>query len=224
MPVQNVRQTYWNEYDDGSDAENEPYTIFVNPDTESFPGAKTFAYVFARAKKPVESIKTWFSPCTSPNETRPLLANENGGYFNEQQSVVDTDIDDEVYASSTEFPAGYATHYATFPSVQDQKFSKHREQLLLHVMLGCFGAALGFLAIASTLVATGKRKLRVEVDVGVLVGVLASLFFAALGIGSMLYRKERLSWLYRSCVCVTFFTICILNSMLLVLVVGNTGL
>jgi len=79
------------------------------------------------------------------------------------------------------------------------------------------------LSIASTLVATGKKKLRVEVDAAVLVGVLASLFFATLGIGTMLYRQERLSWLHRGLVGVAFLGVCVLNGILLVLVAGNTG-
>jgi hypothetical protein len=216
------QQAYWNEYDDGSEAENESYTILVNPeDDDGFPGSKTFAYVFSKAKMPMDKLKGWLSPESSPGERRPLLTNES--YFNEQQSVADTDIDDEAYASSNEFPAGYATHYATFPSIHDQKFSRQREQLLFHIMLGCFFASIVLLSIAGTLVATGKKKLRVEVDAAVLVGVLASLFFATLGIGTMLYRQERLSWLHRGLVGMTFVGVCVLNGILLVLVAGNTG-
>jgi multidrug transporter EmrE-like cation transporter len=169
---------------------------------------------------PIEKVKGWFSPGTSPDERRPLLAQE--GYFNEQSGAY-TDIDDEAYASSSEFPAGYATHYATFPSIDEQKFSRQREQLLFHIMLGCFFASIVLLAIAGTLVATGKKKLRVEVDAAVLVGVLASLFFATLAIGTMLYRQQRLSWLHRGLVGLTLFGICLLNGVILVLVAGNTG-
>jgi hypothetical protein len=222
IPVQQPPpQAYWNEYDDGSEAENESYTILVDPEADGFPGSKTFAYVFSKAKMPIEKVKGWFSPGSSPGERQALLTNE--GYFNEQQSVMDTDIDDEAYASSTEFPAGYATHYATFPSINDQKFSRQRERLLFHIMLGCFFASIVLLTIAGTLVATGKKKLRVEVDAAVLMGMLASLFFATFGIGTMLYRQERLSWLHRILVGLTFVGVCILNGILLVLVVGNTG-
>lgn len=170
---------------------------------------------------PIEKVKGWFSPTGSPQERRPLLNSE--GYFNEQQSAADTDIDDEAYASSSEFPAGYATHYATFPSINEQKFSREREQLLYHIMLGCFFASIVLLAIAGTLAATGKKKLRVEVDAAVLVGVLASLFFGTLAIGTMLYRQQQQSWLHRGLVGLTFIAICVLNGALLVLVAGNAG-
>ncbi|KAE9377993.1 hypothetical protein N431DRAFT_435156 [Stipitochalara longipes BDJ] len=211
---------YWNEYDDGSEGEEESYTILVNPeDGDGFPGSRTVAYVFSKARLPIEKVKGWFSPGASPEERRPLLPSE--GYFNEQQSAADTDIDDD--ASSSEFPAGYVTHYATFPSIHDQKFSREREQLLYHIMLGCFFASIVLLAIAGTLVATGKKKLRVEVDAAVLVGVLASLFFGTLAIGTMLYRQQQLSWLHRTFVGLTFIAICVLNGILLVVVAGNTG-
>jgi hypothetical protein len=223
VPVQQVQQAYWNEYDDGSEAENEPYTIYVDPDAEStFPGAKTFVSAFSRAKAPLKKVKAWLSPGSSLGEQRPLLS--NGGNFTENPNATDTEVDDDAYASSTDFPGGYAAHYATFPSISDQKLFRHRESLLFRGTIGSFVAASLLHLIAGTLVATGRHRLRIEVNTGVIVGVVASLFFAVLGFGMMLYRKERLSWLHRICVGVTFVAICVLNGMLLVLVVGNTGL
>ena len=62
---------------------------------------------------------------------------------------------------------------------------------------------------------TGKHKLRVEVDAGVIVGVVSSLFFATLGFCTMLHR---------SLVGVTFAGVCILNGILLIIVVDKSGL
>ena len=222
---QEAPQAYWNEYDDGSEAgDNAPYMISVDPDTGFFPGAKTFAYIFKQTKKPMEKVKIWLSPTSSPGEQRPLLVSANESYFNEQQSVGDTDVDDETYASSSEFPTGYATHYATFPSVSDQKLSRHREDLLRYSMIGCFAASLLLLLIAGVLVFTGKHKLRVEVDAGVIVGVISSLFFATIGLSTIFYRQEKLGWIHRACVGVTFFSVCFLNVMLLFMVEQSTGL
>ncbi|KAE8445285.1 hypothetical protein EG329_013523 [Mollisiaceae sp. DMI_Dod_QoI] len=214
---------YWNEYDNGSDVEpNETYTIYIDPDAESFPGSKTFAYVFSEVKKPFEKVRGWLSPKSSPGERRPLLVNGNESYFNEQRSLVDaTDDDDGAYASSSDFPSGYAAHYATFPSVHDQKLSRTKEDLLFRTMLGSFGASLLFLLIASILVATGKKKLRVEVDAGVIVGIIASLCFNMAAIGAVLGRQERLTWLHRSLVTVAFIGICVFNGMLLVIVAST---
>ncbi|TVY22307.1 Uncharacterized protein LHYA1_G008723 [Lachnellula hyalina] len=214
---------YWNEYDDGSEAgDNDPYTIYVNSDS-TFPGAKMVELLVSRARVPMEKVKAWLSPVQSPGERRPLLGS-GGGYFAQQPSALDTDMEDEAYASSSDFPSGYVAHYATFPSVSDQKYIRYREKVLFRTCLGSFGAAFVLLLVAGLLVATGRRRLRVEVDCGVITGVVASVFFAIMGFACMLARTETLGWMHRTCVVVTLATICILNGMLLVLVAGNTGL
>lgn len=215
-------QGYWNEYDNGSDAEEQgSYTIYVDPDGESFPGSKKFAYVFAEVKKPFSRVKNWISPKTSPGERQPLISNGNDSYFNEQRSTIDTEDDDGAYASSSDFPTGYATHYATFPSVTDQKLSQTKETLLFRTMLGSFGASVLFLLIACILVTTGKKKLLVEVDAGVIVGIVASLCFNMAAIGAVLGRRQDLGWLHRALVTITFVGICIFNGMLLVIVASS---
>ncbi|KAK6584058.1 hypothetical protein PZA11_003788 [Diplocarpon coronariae] len=212
-------QEYWNEYDNGSEASDEPYHIYINPD-ESFPGVKTIEYVFSKVKRPMESVKSWFTPGTSPSEQRPLVAPRDT-YFNDQSSLLDTDPEDDAYASTNEFPAGYKAHYATFPSINDQKFSRHREMLLFRGMVGSFAGSLTLIFITSILFATGRRKLMAEVDAGAVTGCIASLCAAFAGISAALCRKETLGWLHRSCVWVAFVGLLTLNLMLLFLVLSN---
>jgi hypothetical protein len=213
---QEISQVYWNEYDHGSEAGDEPYMISINPDEESsFPGAKAFGYVMSKAFAPVGMMKQWLSPHHSPNERQALLGN---GYFDH------TDVEDEAYASSSELPSGYVAHYATFPSVEDQRLTRHQQTLLLQACIGSFGAAFVLLLIASILVATGRHKLLLEVDAGVITGVVASLFFALMGFACMLYRTDKLSWFHRVSVIITFLAVCVLDGMLLVLVAENTAL
>jgi heme/copper-type cytochrome/quinol oxidase subunit 4 len=226
--VQPVRQAYWNEYDDGSEAgDNDVYTIYVNPDAEStFPGAKSISVLFSKALVPMEKVKGWFSPPSTPGEQRPLIGNGNrtngpNGYFTEH---TETDIDDDAYASSSDFPAGYATHYATFPSVNDQKFTRERDKLLLQGTIGAFVASVFLTLIAGILVATGKHKLRVEVDAGVFAGVASSLFFATLGFAAMLYEIDRVGSIHCFVVSLVFGVICVVNSCIMVLVLGDTRL
>jgi hypothetical protein len=71
------------------------------------------------------------------------------------------------------------------------------------------------------LVATGKHKLRVEVEAGAIVGVVSSLFFITLGFGTMLYRSDTLGWMRRGLVTTTFTGTCILNGVLLVIAMGR---
>jgi len=226
IQAQHERQSYWNEYDNGSEVgESVPYTIYIDPNADStYPGAK----IVANISSGLEKFKGWLTPSHSPGERRPLLGTSNGNgngtnsYFAEQN---ETDVDEEVYASSGDFPTnGYETNYSTFPSVNDQRFSRSREQFLFRGAIASFVAAFVLLLIASTLVATGRRKLLAEVDAGALVGIVTSLFFAALGLVMALNITESIGWLYRSCVSVTFVAVCLLNGMLLVLVVENGGL
>ena len=78
------------------------------------------------------------------------------------------------------------------------------------------------MAIAGILVATGKRKFRVEVDAGVFGGVASSMFFAILAFAGMLYELERLGTIYRLYAIFTFGVICVVNSCIMVKVLGDT--
>jgi hypothetical protein len=229
---QSQQHQYWNEYDNGSEAgdANEPYTIYIDPDADSnFPGAKSITYVISRlnetTKLPFEKIRSWLSPHTTPQERRPLLSNRPSGYFSARpNSAVDTEIGSDDDISSNEFPPGYEAHYATFPSVSDQKLTQNRERLLFRGTLASFFAAFLLLFVAALLVVTGRHRLRVEVDAGLIIGVVASLFFATLGFTTMLCRWARLGVLHITCVTASFLTVCVLSGFLLVFVMGNTSL
>lgn len=224
--VQQAPQTYWNEYDDGSEAGGDDlYTIYVDPDAEStFPGAKMISGLVSKAMVPLGKVKGWFSPPSTPRQQRPLIGNVNGtsglnGYFTEQ---TETDVDDDAYASSSDFPTGYATHYATFPSIDDQRFTRERAQLLFRGTIGSFVASTFLMVIAGILVLTGKHKLRVEVDAGVFAGIASSLFFATLGFAAMLYDIDRVGMVHRLVVSVVFGVICVMNSFIMILILGDT--
>ncbi|KAJ6436254.1 reverse transcriptase [Purpureocillium lavendulum] len=209
---------YWNEYDDGSDAggPEDDYAIYINPSEDtSFPG---MAYVQAIVSMPYVKAKQWFRPRHS-GEWRPLLSSAN---TSQSYSSTAVDSEEEGYASSDGLPyQGYMTHYA-LPSVSEQRAIRYRERALLWGTVGSFIASFVLLGIAGILTSTGKRKLRVEVDAGVTVGIVVSLFCACTGLGLTLYSQDRLSLVYRLIVWAAFVASCLLNGMLLVLVLGNT--
>lgn len=172
---------------------------------------------------PLATIKGWLGPRSRKGERRPLLISHhevNGG-FSHANSTIGTNSDDD--ASSSDFPAGYETHYATFPSVADQKLAQTSQKLLFRSTIASFFASFILLLIAGILISTGRHRLRVEVDAGVTVGVVAALFFATLGLSIMLCRWQRCGWMQRSIVGVTFIGVCLISAMLLVLVMGNTA-
>jgi hypothetical protein len=214
---------YWNEYDDGSESggPDDDYAIYINPgDGSGFPG---LGYIQAVIGMPFEKAKQWFRTSNKENPERRPLLDDNGGIAQGYTSTqTNTDSDEEGYASSEEIPTqGYVGLYA-FPSIAEQKVIRYRERVLFLGTIGCFVASFVLLGIASLLISTGRHKLRVEVDVGVTVGVMLSLFCACSALGMTLYRKDPLSVVHRLAVWCTFVASCLLNGMLLVLVVGNT--
>ncbi|KND89723.1 Uncharacterized protein TOPH_05766 [Tolypocladium ophioglossoides CBS 100239] len=209
---------YWNEYDDGSDAGGgeDDYAIYINPEADTgFPG---MAYVHSIVSLLFEKARQWLWQ-RRDGEEQPLLSAEN---TSQGYSSTAVDSEEEGYASSDGFPyRGYTAHYA-FPSINEQKMARYREKVLLWATVGCFVASFVLLGIAGILISTGKRKLRVEVDVGVTVGVVASLFCACTALGMTLYRRDPLTLTYRLMIWSTFVASCLLNGMLLVLVLGST--
>jgi hypothetical protein len=214
---------YWNEYDDGSESgsPDNDYAIYINPDEgPMFPG---LGYISAVVGMPFEKAKQWFRTSDKKTSERRPLLQANGTVSQGYNSAnVNTDSDEEGYASSEEIPShGYVGLYA-FPSIAEQKVVRYRERVLFIGTIGCFVASFILLAIASLLISTGRHKLRVEVDAGVTVGVMMSLFCACTALGMTLYRTDNLSIVHQLTVWSAFVASCILNGMLLVLVVGNS--
>ncbi|KAF7547105.1 hypothetical protein G7Z17_g7947 [Cylindrodendrum hubeiense] len=210
---------YWNEYDDGSECGgDEEYAIYINPEESmNFPG---FDYLQGILKAPFDKAKGWLK-LDRTEEERPLLtANQLPREYS--ATTFNSESDEEGgYASSDGFPStGYATHYA-LPSVSQQLAARYRENVFLWGTIGCFIVSFILLAVAGILIFTGKHKLRAEVDAGVTVGVVASLFSACSALGMTIYRRDPLPLTYQLMVWVSFTASCLLNGMLLILVVGN---
>lgn len=216
----NEQVKYWNEYDDGSDyghAEGE-YAIYINPDESmNFPGID---YLQGILRKPMDKAMGWLKS-SRPAERQSLLAS-NQLPPNYSTNYFSSDSDEEGgYASSDGFPtSGYAAHFA-LPSVNQQKATRYRERAIFWGTIGCFIASCLLLIISGILISTGKHKLRIEVDAGVTVGVVASLCSACSALVMTMSRRDPLSLSYRLAVWTAFAVSCLLNGMLLIMVVGN---
>ncbi|KAM0165419.1 hypothetical protein ACHAQE_000156 [Botrytis cinerea] len=223
------RQTYWNEYDNGSDVDqDEPFYIYTDPNAEmTFPGAEVVASAIRRTKQGMGKVRGWFTPpgSTKNREREALLGNSDRGYFHRSPSGTAngsiTDVEDEAYASSADFPNGYVAHYATFPSVADQRLSRFQEQTLLFTMIACFFFSILSEAASTLLLATGRHKLRTEVDLGALTGALLGFALAAGGLICMACRNEKLGWVHRGVVLIITALLLIGSIVLLIMVIGN---
>ncbi|KAI6248580.1 hypothetical protein HI914_03535 [Erysiphe necator] len=213
------QNTYWNEYDDGSEVEEEPYIVYIDPNSESFPGAKTLASMFLKAKRPVDKVREWLAPVSTSGE-RQSLFHKNDRLF-EQDSTIGTEIIEDC-ASYSDLQNGYSTFYnTTILNFNKQILDSKRDSFLIHTVIGCYAASLTLLLIVWLLATTGKKKLRVEVDTGVAIGIIASLLFALIGISLVYLRHQKLSKTHRYCAYATFIFTFLLNTMIPIRMVGN---
>lgn len=137
----------------------------------------------------------------------------------------DADLEADVgYASSEEFPAGYETHWATLPSVNDQRMAMYKDRVMFMVTSGLYAMSFLLLGISTVLMLTGRHKLRVEVDAGVTIGSVVSLGCACTALALTMARWDVLSVGNKVVISVTFATVCVLNGMLLILVMGTSAL
>ncbi len=121
----------------------------------------------------------------------------------------------------------YSTHYAagyTLPSITEQRVARCRDQVLLWATWGCFGAAFVLMGIAGVLIAIGRHKTRSKVDAGATVGIMTSLGAACAGLCMTGSRRDKIGWVGRAALRAAFAVMCVVNGVLLMLVMGNTGL
>lgn len=245
---------YWNEYDNGSENGDmeERYVIYADPDQTGSPDFTAmfhaFAKPFAKARSWVKARKPEREPLLRRNAsdstygaTDEASSPASTGYFsslgrpppsrgNDSSTAVETDAEDEAdleagYASSEDIPtAGYEAHYAALPSINDQRIHMYKDRVMFLATSGLFAMSFLLLGIAAVLILTGKHKMRVEVDAGATLGAVVSLGCACTALALTMARWDSLSGVNRAVVSVTFSTVCVLNGMLLVLVMGNSAL
>lgn len=229
---QEPAQRYWNEFDDGDEHnEDSGYAIYVTPDEPMiFPGmetvSKAFSAMFVSLGKGKTRIVSWLplmSHDSQIGERRPLLGSKPPS----------EDLDD---SSDSESAAGKSTQHTgrrvgnsrvgsrliSASSVKQRRVRKSREQNIFRTYIAAFLVAYGMLVLSTILKTTGRNKKRIEVDAGVIVGIVAALFCGIGGVSLMVSRKEPLSWLHRAAVVLAFCIVCAGSGYLLALV-GSTA-
>ena len=215
-PGQTRRERYWNEYDDGSEgSQDEVYTIFVDPDASyRIPGVAVVSRLFGSLSSTIktgeEKALSWLrsSRKTRHGEQRPLIRGERS------PSIADSDQSDQETCNRT-VKCSPTRRYSTFPPLSQPPGVRAREALLLRSCLASFAASFILLVVAAILFTTGRRKAAGEVDIGVIIGVVSSLVFAVMGVGSMVRRKDDVGWVHRAAVSLTFICVVFASSVLL---------
>jgi hypothetical protein len=214
-------ERYWNEYDDGDEAlDSEPYTIFVDPNEPSgIPGVEKITnfknIVVAKLQSASAKINNWFKSGPKVGEQQPLLGGFSAGRF----VPYDTDPEDNFSAEHAIFSRRY---YSTIAEQEAHQALLIREHFLVRSYTACFVVSTLLLVLVYVLAITGKHKFLFSVDLGVILGVIASLSFAVAGMGMMLVRKTRVGYTQRFVVLSVFGAICVASGVLLALV-GSGG-
>lgn len=88
-------------------------------------------------------------------------------------------------------------------------------------MVACYLLSAVFLSLSVTFLATRRRKLRVEADLGALLATLLGIFLAAIGLVCMFQRKDKLGWIHRGIGIMTFILLSGMGVTVLVVIDGN---
>ena len=156
-----------------------------------------------KAKASAGRIIFWLQ--RADKEREPLLRSVSS-------SPVDSDISDD----ETETIRPGKPGYSTFSGRSKKSSESVREKALSYACASSISASIGLLVIAGILVSTRRRKAEFEVDIGVVLAVIAALMFAVMGIGCMIARREKVGWAYRTAVLLLAFSVLVVGLILMV--------
>ncbi|ETN45389.1 uncharacterized protein HMPREF1541_09220 [Cyphellophora europaea CBS 101466] len=225
---------YWNEFDDGDSDVNveERYAIYVDPNEESFPGAETFSKAFGSMydslRKGKDRVVSWWPMASADrseiSERSPLLfgASRQGSNDAAMESS-GSETEDYMRSKSRRQRRG-----DTFRSRRggDRPLSKRQralERTLFQFYTGLIVLAYLLLVMASILLGTGKKKRRLEVDAGVVTGVVAAEACVGVSIVLISMRRQKLGPVHWGLMAVNATVITVVGIAELVLMFGNTG-
>jgi hypothetical protein len=215
---------YWNEYDhpeDGSDNEN-GYYIYMDPNaSHKMPGQEAAENFFARLKalfvkpRPLDlESQSLLSPHPSDNSSSPTSSDDDANVQILSAAAKKRKQRQKQHGSSSTY-GSIMPSSTTSPGVASRPVSPR-----LFITTLSFIASTFICLIIATLAATGKKKLIGKVDAGILFGVVGSLFFALVGMVSVVTSHEHLGIVQWTVIGIFFTAICIADGVLVGWVVG----
>lgn len=243
--TQQLLPRYWNEFDDGDEVpEDQVYAIYVHPDEQTaFPGAETVSKAFSAMYQSLGRTKrrvvSWL-PMQFHGHDRDHDAEE--GVRRPLLGVRSRDVDDDNDDSSDTEPSIPCAKFSKkrcstgHPSTSDirrtslpqshhtfkrQPVRSSHENALYRTYVGCYAISIILLIMSAIMKASGRHKAKVQVDAGIIVGVIAALASAIVAVSLMVSREERLSWLHRGLGSTAFLVVCVGSGWLLAVVGGS---
>ncbi|KIX04675.1 uncharacterized protein Z518_05545 [Rhinocladiella mackenziei CBS 650.93] len=202
---------YWNEFDDGDSDANpeEGYAIYVDPNEPAFPGAETvskaFGVMYNSLCKGTSRVLSWLPLASAPtgqkssSERTPLLADQQTGDGDPESSDSDTDelIVPQPHKHKKSRPNSYSSKTpGSLPHRPHQLLSPRQrslERTLFFFYSGLLVISYILLGMSAILLGTGRKKAFIEVDAGVLGGVITAEICAVTAMILILMRKQILS-------------------------------
>lgn len=210
-------QRYWNEFDDGDSDTNveEAYAIYIDPNEPSFPGADTVAKAFGAMYDSFSRGKTrilsWF----------PMRPQANGSASGERTPLLFGNSRQNSFEDDLESSGSDSDEYLTKSQKQQELYRPHQrltrrqrahEATLLQFYSGLLTVSYIMLIMSAILLSSGRKKKVLEVDAGVVTGVIAAEACACVSVMLMCMRRQRLSILHYGLVTVNVCIIVVLGA------------
>ena len=185
--------------------------------------SKAFSVLCERANNSKRYVLSWLpSPShrSKEREREPLLANQRAVRDLEDSSdpEVDTTATGKRLHRSGAITAG--SSFSSGNMLRQRKARDSKEKFIFRTYLAAFVLSYIMLVLSAILKGTGRHKARIEVDAGVIIGVVIALICGIGGVGLMISRKDPLSLPHRVAVILAFCIVCAGGGYLLALVGG----
>lgn len=187
---------YYNEYDDPDSElyQQETYAIYCDPNEEA-PGMATLR----KLGSAFASMGDWFAP-KKPSKERSTLSSEQtpllrGNSQTDEENQSSESESDQADPSAVPQHKGLRGHMRPAERYRLRLSRRQRafETTLIQFYSGLLVLSYVFLLMSGILLATGRRKEVVQVDIGATVGVVVAFACMAVSIILVYMRKEKLT-------------------------------
>lgn len=203
---QGQTQGYWNEYDN-PESEDDAYYIYIDPNAPAgFPGQEFLEACIRQTKR--------LFGHTSTGEQSPLLPSPDYGTSDDETADEAPATNSRSYGTLDEGYFNSMLRAIRIPRQNRRRSALERQSLIaeinirqhqremakLQTYISCLAAGTVLDVILGIMVATSRRKLRGEVDVAVILGVISNLILLLVAVVSLKTRHDRLGWIHQGLV------------------------